>query len=74
MLDVSQFISNKERAALIFRFHLKKTAAESYLLLRQAYGEHAPLQDMCERWFQRFKSGDFDTREEGRLVTWKTAK
>ena len=36
---------NKEhsRTALIFCFHLKKTAAESYQLLGEAYGEHAPL-------------------------------
>jgi len=38
---------------------LKKTAAESYRLLREAYGEYTPSQDTCERWFQRFKSGDF---------------
>ena len=29
---------------------------------------------MCERRFQRFKSGDFDTRQVGRQGTWKTAK
>ena len=29
---------------------------------------------MCERWFRRFKSGDFDTRKEGRQGTWKSAK
>ena len=26
----------------------------------------APLQDTRERWFRRFKSGDFDTTQEGR--------
>ena len=62
-----------EQRALIFCFHLKKTAAESYRLLREAYGEHAPLQDTCKRWFCRFKNGDFDTRQEGRNV-WKIAK
>ena len=43
---------------LNFCFHLKKTAAESYRLLREAYGEHTPSQDTCKRWFRRFKSGD----------------
>ena len=55
-------------------FHLKKTAAELYWLLREAYVEFAPLPDTCERWFQYFKSGDFNTRQEGRQGTWKTAK
>ena len=50
VFSVSKFIPNKgqSRIALIFCFHLKKTAAESYRLLREAYGEHAPLQDTCE--------------------------
>ena len=67
-----------ERRALVdeinFCFHLKKAAAESYRLLREAYGEHVPSQDTCERWFRRFKRGDFDTRQKGRQETWKTAK
>ena len=58
----------------MFCFHLKKTAAESYRLLREDYGEHVLLQDTCEQWFQRFKSGDLDTRQEGKQGTWKTAK
>ena len=63
---MSKFIPNKKhsRIALIFCFHLKKTAAESYRLLREAYGEHAPSQDTCERWFRRFKSGDFDVADK----------
>ena len=40
---MTKFVPNKEhsRTALIFCFHLKKTAAESYRLLGEAYGEHA---------------------------------
>ena len=45
---------------VIFCFHSKKTVAESYRLLRAAYGEHYPPQDTCERWFRRFKSGNFE--------------
>ena len=56
---------NKEhsRTALIFYFHLKKTAAESYRLLGEVYGEHAPSQKTCER-FQHFKIGDFDVADK----------
>ena len=41
-------ISNKELTVLILYFHLKKTVAELYRLLREAYGEHASSQDACE--------------------------
>jgi len=63
---MTKFVPNKEhsRTALIFCFHLKKTAAESYQLLGEAYGEHASSQKTCERWFQHFKIGDFDVAEE----------
>ena len=42
---MSKFIPNEDhsQAALTFYFHLKKTAAESNQLLREAYGERAPL-------------------------------
>jgi len=44
---MTKFVSNKEhsRTAIIFCFHLKKTAAESNRLL-EAYGEHAPSQNV----------------------------
>ena len=51
---------------------MKKTAAESYRLLREAYSERAPSQDTCERWFRRVKSYDFDTKQKRREGTWKT--
>ena len=59
---MTKFVLNKEhsRTALIFCFHFKKTAAESYRLLGEAYSEHAPSQKTNERWFQRFKIKDFD--------------
>jgi len=43
---------------------LKKTAAELYRLLGEAYGEYVPSQKTCERWFQRFKIGDFDVADK----------
>ena len=58
---MTKFVPNKEhsRTALIFCFHLKKTA-KSYRLLGEVYGEHAPSQKTCER----FKIGDFDVADK----------
>ena len=49
-----------------FLLHLKKTAAESYRMLVEAYGEHALGKSQCFEWFKKFKSGDFDVRYEER--------
>ena len=54
------------RTALIFCYHLKKTAAESHRMLVEAYGEHAFGNTQCFEWFKKFKSGDFDVRNEER--------
>ena len=35
------------RTALIFCYHLKKTAAESHRMLVEAYGEHALGKSQC---------------------------
>ena len=48
------------RTALIFCYHLKKTAAESHRMLVEAYSEHALSKSQCFEWFKKFKSGDFD--------------
>ena len=52
------------RTALVFCYHLKKTAAESYRMLVQAYGEHALGKTQCFEWFKKFKSDNFDVRNE----------
>ena len=54
------------RTALVFCYHLKKTAAESHRLLVEAYGEHALGKTQCFEWFKKFKSGNFDVRNEDR--------
>lgn len=54
------------RTALVFCYHLKKTAAESHRMLVEAYGEHALGKTQCFEWFKKFKSGDFDVRNEER--------
>ena len=50
--------------ALIFCYHLKKTAAESHQMLVEAYGEHALSKSQCFEWFKKFKSGNFDMSNE----------
>lgn len=52
------------REALLFMFHLKKTAAEAHQTLREAYGDHALSERTCREWFQRFKTGDFDVEDK----------
>ena len=54
------------RKALIFCFHLKKSAAESHRMLVEAYGDRALSEATCKRWFRRFRDGDFDVRNEER--------
>ena len=56
-----KFVPNEEhsRTALIFCFHLKKTAAESYRLLGEVYGEHRK-----KRVNNGFKIEDFDVADK----------
>lgn len=55
---MSEFVPNS--------FHVKKTAAESHWLLVAAYREHASSNTTCIKWFQRFRNGDFDGRNDER--------
>ena len=65
-INMSSFVPTNYdlRTALLFCFHLKKTAAESHRMLVEAFGEHALGKTQCFEWFKRFKSGDFDVRNE----------
>ena len=51
------------RKVLIFCFHLKKTAAEAHQMLSSTYGEACLSERTCSKWFQRFKSGDYDVED-----------
>lgn len=68
MLKMENFVPTTEhlRHSLLLFFNLKKSAAEAHRLLVEAYGEHAPSNTTCKEWFQRFKSNDFDLRNEER--------
>ena len=54
------------RTAQVFCYHLKKTAAESHRMLVEAYSEHALGKTQCFEWSKKFKSGNFDVRNEDR--------
>ena len=46
---------------------MKKTAAKSHRILVDVYGEHALAERTCQKWFARFKCGDFGLEDEERL-------
>ena len=45
---------------------MKKTDAELYRILVEVYGEHTLAERTCQKWFARFKSGDFGFEDEER--------
>ena len=65
---MSKFIQNKRhlQTALIICFNLKKIAAKSYPLLREAYSQHDPTQDTCERLF-RSRQGTLKTVKNSKV-------
>ena len=54
------------RGVLLHYFNMKKTAAESHRILVEVYSEHALAERTCQKWFARFKSGDFGLEDEER--------
>lgn len=54
------------REALLFCFNLKKSAAESYRMLVEAYADSALSETTCRDWFRRFKDGNFDLCDKQR--------
>ena len=46
--------------------NMNKTAAESHRILVEVYGEHALAERTCQKWFVRFKSGDFSLEDKER--------
>ena len=65
---MSNFVPEKVflRGVLLHYFNMKKTAAESHCILVEVYGEHALAERTCQKWFARFKSGDFGLEDEER--------
>ena len=54
------------RESLLLFFNLKKSATEAHRLLSEAYPEYAPEVRVCQQWFARFRSGDFDVEDKER--------
>ena len=65
---MSNFVPEKVflRGVLLYYFNMKKTAAESHRILVKVYVEHALAERTCQKWFARFKSGDFGLEDEER--------
>ena len=74
---MSGFIPNKHhlREVLLHNFIAKKSAAETYHLLVDIFGEHALSNTTCKEWFRRFKNDDFDIQENHpknlKTLNWK---
>ena len=45
---------------------MKKNAAESHRNLVEVNGKYALAERTCQKWFSRFKSGDFGLEDEVR--------
>ena len=54
------------RRVIFHYFNMMKTATESHRILVEVYGEHALAERTCQKWFARFKSGDFGLEYEER--------
>ena len=65
---MSNFVPNKVflRGVLLRYFNMKKSAAESHRILVEAYGDRALSERTCQKWFARFKSGDFHLEDQER--------
>ena len=65
---MSHFVPEKVflRGVLFHYFNMKQNAAESHRILVEVYGEHALPERACQKWFARFKSGDFGLDDEER--------
>lgn len=54
------------REAIIFCFNLKKTVAETFRMLQEAYGERCLSETACKMWFWRFNNVDFSVEDKQR--------
>ena len=67
-VEMENFQPNKAhlREVLLHYFFLKKTAAESFRILCEVYGDDIIGETTCRDWFRRFKCGDFDVLDKER--------
>ena len=65
---MSNFVPDKVflRGVPLHYFNMKKSAAEINRILVEVYGDHALAERTCQKWFARFKRGNFDLEDEER--------
>lgn len=56
------------REVLLFMFKGKKSATEAHEMIGEVYGQDILTVRACQKWFKRFKDGDFDlvNKDRGR--------
>ena len=54
----------EQRICIKFCFKLKKTAAETHCMLKEAFGESALSQARTSEWFKRFKEGQESVEDD----------
>jgi histone-lysine N-methyltransferase SETMAR len=54
------------RQCLLYEFFLGNSAAQAYKNLCVVLKEESPSQTTCQRWFNRFKTGDYSMEDEPR--------
>ena len=65
---MAQFVPDKVflRGVLLHYFNMQKSATESHRILVEVYGDHALAERTCQKWFARFRSGDFGLEDQER--------
>lgn len=73
ILKMFNFIPNEMflRGFLLHYFQMKKNVSESNCILVEVYGDHAPIEQKCQKWFTRFESGNFNLDDEEQTRTSK---
>jgi transposase len=64
----------EQRVCMKFCLKLAKTFAETFQMLKQAYGEDCLSRTKCYKWYQRFKSGRTSTEDEPKTGRPSTSK
>lgn len=56
------------RQVLLHYFNMKKTASETHRILQKVYGDDdVPAELTCRKWFQKFKSGNFELKDKDQI-------
>jgi len=67
MLNFVCLLTKQHLQEVLIFFNWKKSAAEAYRMLVKVYGDTAPIDKSCRKWFRRFKDGDFSNLHKPRF-------